>query len=561
MSERRYGVSWEPVVRRLMGADPGHRGQRVEGEDCPKGEDVIGRLSDGLWATAPRADGAQELADVVLLRGQTDLAERFRAAGWPRAECRATRMCKAARGAVVNMRTGYMQEQWSRTPRPRQERCPDGPQGFEGNTYWWEGLDRSQERPMAVPEGAEADRPVHVVRHRAGDARPPAPPVCRSRLAGLPVGRIAAELPVSKQRPSALLDRKLRAMVMVTAWGAGQGRVEPGRCAMCAAMEVRPARGPRRMIEGRAYCDKCASLLPSRGSRKELEGLLLLGVAVRAGASAWEGTRLCRTRTAWTRWREWRYHEGAGLDPAQWWYRAILYTVGRVCTEEQWQEWWEGEATRRDALTRYCRDPLPTTGGTDPVWVVGRRQWARWAEAEAEQGRATTAAAAAARAQRREERDLRAQTRQEVAATRRADKARRRLERDRAAAEAAVAKRVVREERRARELEQQRVAELRREERRAAKALGTDGGDPPAGRPARNSRKVRRGTGGRQTPPTLPEGRRGWTTIGITMRECVCTGLRLGGAEDSSGSSRSRELYGSGRCGSTGCAGPQCKRR
>ena len=130
------------------------------------------------------------------------------------------------------------------------------------------------------------------------------------------------------------------------------------------------------MIEGRAYCDKCASLLPSRNSRKELEGLLLSGVAVRAGTSAWEGTRLCRTRTAWTRWREWRYHEGSRLDPAQWWYKAMLYTVGRVCTGEQWQEWcqWEGAATRRDALTRYYRDPAPTTGCADPVWVVCRRQ-------------------------------------------------------------------------------------------------------------------------------------------------------------------------------------------
>ena len=81
VSERRYGVSWEPAVRRLMGADPGNRGQRVEGEDCPQGEDAIGKLSDGLWATAPLADGTQELADVVLLRGQTDLAERFRVAG------------------------------------------------------------------------------------------------------------------------------------------------------------------------------------------------------------------------------------------------------------------------------------------------------------------------------------------------------------------------------------------------------------------------------------------------------------------------------------------------
>ena len=116
------------------------------------------------------------------------------------------------------------------------------------------------------------------------------------------------------------------------------------------------------MIEGRAYCDKCASLLPSRNSRKELEGLLLLGVAVRAGTSAWEGTRLCRTRTAWTRWREWRYHEGSGLDPAQWWYKAMLYTVGRVCTEEQWQEWWEGEATRRDALTEILQGPEPDHG-------------------------------------------------------------------------------------------------------------------------------------------------------------------------------------------------------
>ena len=341
-SERRYGVSWEPVVRRLIGVDPGHRGPRAEGEACPKGEDTIGRLSDGLWAAGSVADGAQELADVVLLRGQFELAERFRVAGWPGAEGKATLMCKAARSAVVNMRTGYMQEQWSRTPRPRQERCPDAPQGFEGNTYWWEGLDRSQERPMAVPEGAETDRPVHVVRHRAGEARPPAPPVCRNRLAGLPVGQTAEALSRPKQRPSALLDRKLRAMVMVTTWGAGQERAEPMRCAMCVATEVLPAREPRRMVDGRAYCDKCASLLPSRSSRKELEGLLLLGVAVRAGASAWEGTRLCRTRTAWTRWREWRYHEGAGLDPAQWWYRALLYTVGRMCTEEQWQEWWEG---------------------------------------------------------------------------------------------------------------------------------------------------------------------------------------------------------------------------
>ena len=112
--------------------------------------------------------------------------------------------------------------------------------------------------------------------------------------------------------------------------------------------------------------------------------------------------------------------------------RRLLFWA-RVCTEEQWQEWWEGEATRRDALTRYCRDPLPTTDGTDPVWVMGRRQWARWAEAEAEQGRATTAAAAAARAQRREEQDLRVQIRLAVAAARQADKARRRLERERAA--------------------------------------------------------------------------------------------------------------------------------
>ena len=41
----------------------------------------------------------------------------------------------------------------------------------------------------------------------------------------------------------------------------------------------------------------------------ELEGLLLLGAATRAGVSEREGVRLCRTRTAWTRWREWRYHE------------------------------------------------------------------------------------------------------------------------------------------------------------------------------------------------------------------------------------------------------------
>ena len=158
-------------------------------------------------------------------------------------------------------------------------------------------------------------------------------------------------------------------------------------------------------------------------------------------------------------------------------------------------------------MTRYCRDPNPTTGSNDPVWVVCKRQWTRWMEAEAEQGRAKTAAAAAARAQRREERDLRAQTRRAVAAARRADQARRRLERERAATEAAEAKRVAREERRARELERQRMAELQREAKRVARTPAADGGYPPAERPERNLRKVRRGTGGRQKLPVLPESR------------------------------------------------------
>ena len=227
----------------------------------------------------------------------------------------------------------------------------------------------------------------------------------------------------------------------------------------------------------------------------------------------------------------------------------------------QWQEWWEGDATRRDVLTRYCRDPNPTTGSNDPVWVVCKRQWARWMEAEAEQGRAKTAAAAAARAQRREERDLRAQTRRAVAAARRADQARRRLERERAATEAAEAKRVAREERRARELERQRMAELQREAKRVARTPAADGGSPPAERPERNLRKVRRGTGGRQKLPVLPESRLDHHWHHDTIRRRDYTGPRPGGAEGSSGSSRSREWYGSGRCGSTGCAGPQYKRR
>ena len=52
------------------------------------------------------------------------------------------------------MRTGYMQEQWTRTARPRRDRQPEEPRAFEANEYWWEGRDRSLEAQMMIPMGA-----------------------------------------------------------------------------------------------------------------------------------------------------------------------------------------------------------------------------------------------------------------------------------------------------------------------------------------------------------------------------------------------------------------------